>query len=421
MSILDRFTKYIKIDTTSNSNENTIPSSKGQFVLAKILINELKELQLDEVFFDEEHCYIYAKLKGIENLPKIGFVSHLDTSESSSGKNINPKLIHNYDGGNIKLNDDIELNVSIYPDLKNHVGKTLITTDGTTLLGSDDKAGIAEIMDMLEYYSSNNIEHGDIFVCFTPDEEIGKGTKYLNYNIFNPNYAYTVDGSSVGEFSYENFNAASATIEINGISSHVGSAKGKMINSVRIATIINSLLPEEIPENTDGHEGFYHLKDLSGDVLYTKMTYMIRDFDDNNLEKRKVVLKEIVNQLNDKFGNVISLDISDTYKNMFNIIRQDPLFIENTLKAIKKTGIEPIITEIRGGTDGANISRMGIKCPNIGTGGHNFHSIYEYICLEDMEKVSQILVSIVDTFSKVDSKINANEKQSIPVLKKKCN
>ena len=418
MTILDRFIKYIKIDTTSNSNNDNTPSSNGQFVFANILADELNKLQLDEIFMDEEHCYIYARLKGVADLPKIGFVSHLDTSSSASGKNINPKIIYNYDGKNVKLNNNTELDVSVYSDLKNHVGKTLITTDGTTLLGSDDKAGIAEIMNMLEYYSTNDVEHGDIFICFTPDEEIGNGTKYLNYNIFKPDYAYTVDGSSVGEFSYENFNAASATIEINGVSTHAGSAKGKMINSVRIATIINSLLPEEVPENTEGHEGFYHLEEISGDVSYTKMRYIIRDFDENNLEKRKMLLKEIVNQLNSKYGNVISLNVRDSYKNMFNIINQDPLIIENTIKAIKKTGVEPIITEIRGGTDGADISYMGIKCPNIGTGGHNFHSIYEYVCLEDMEKASQILVSIVDTFSKIDSKTKENEKQNTPVLKK---
>ena len=409
MNIIERFFKYVQIDTASDSSKSDTPSTEGQKILAKTLIEELKDLNLDMIHYDQKHCYIYGLLKGKEDLPKIGFIAHMDTSEDACGKNIHPNIIKNYDGGDISLNNDIILSSKVYPDLKNHIGKTLITTDGKTLLGSDDKAGIAEIMNMIEYYTKSNEEHGDIYVCFTPDEEIGLGTLHFDTNYFKPDFAYTVDGSSVGEFSYENFNAASVTININGVSTHTGSAKGIMINAIRIATIINSLLPEEIPENTEKYDGFYHLEEMSGNVSNATMKYLIRDFDKTNFEKRKEVLTAIVKKLNEKYNNCIELNIKDTYQNMLEVINKETLLIKNTLYAISSLGVTPQVIPIRGGTDGTDISFLGIPCPNLGTGGHNFHSIYEYICLEDMEQASEILISIVKQFSKNNIKRKIKE------------
>ena len=404
MNILERFLKYTSIDTTSDSSKLDTPSTNGQIKLAKVLIQELKELNIDMIHYDNEHCYIYGLLKGKSNLPKIGFVSHLDTSEAASGKNIRHNIIHNYDGNDIKLNNDVILSPKIYSDLNNHTGKTLITSDGKTLLGSDDKAGIAEIMNMLQYFTNSSEEHGDILVCFTPDEEIGLGTLHFDKKYFNPDFAYTVDGSNLGEFSYENFNAATAIINVNGVSTHCGSAKGLMINAARIATIINSLLPIEVPENTENYEGFFHLEEISGNVNNATMKYLIRDFDRNNFENRKKILIKIIERLNKEYSNCIELNIKDTYYNMYEIINKETYLIENTLKIISDLGITPEVIPIRGGTDGTEISFGGIPCPNLGTGGHNFHSIYEYICLEDMEKASEILISIVKVFSKNKSK-----------------
>ena len=403
MDLLERFLKYISIDTTSNSSKNKTPSTKGQLQLAKLLVKELKDLNVDELYFDDNNCYVYAKIEGNSELPKIGFISHLDTSEDACGKNIKPKIIYNYKGKDIKLNRNIKLSVKENLDLKNHIGKTLITTDGTTLLGADDKAGIAEIMQMIECLKNINEEHGDIFVCFTPDEEIGLGTLNINYEKFCPDFAYTVDGSTVGELSYENFNAATIKIDIKGVNAHTGTAKGKMINAVNIATIINSLLPNEKPENTEGYEGFFHLKELKGDVSNTHMEYLIRDFDKDNFARRKMIIFEIVKKLNEKYGNCIDLDIKDSYYNMSEIVSKKSDIIVKTKEAIKNAGINPYIKPIRGGTDGANITYDGIVCPNIGTGGHNFHSIYEYITLDDMNKTVEILLSIVKEFS--DKKI----------------
>lgn len=399
MNILERFFKYVSIDTTSDSSKIDTPSTKGQIKLANLLVEELKKLNIDMVYYDKEHCYVYGLLKGNVNLPKIGFISHLDTSEDAIGKNIHPNIIHNYDGNDINLSNDIILSSKVYPDLNNHIGKTLITSNGRTLLGADDKAGIAEIMNMLQYFTTSNEEHGDIFVCFTPDEEIGLGTLHFDKKYFNPNFAYTVDGSSLGEFSYENFNAATATININGVSTHCGTAKGIMINAGRIATIINSLLPNEIPENTENYEGFFHLDEITGNVSNATIKYLIRDFDKNNFEKRKQILITIIEELNQKYNNCIELSINDTYHNMLEVINKETFLIENTLKAISNLEINPEVIPIRGGTDGTEISFEGIPCPNIGTGGHNFHSIYEYICLEDMEKASEVLISIVKQFS----------------------
>lgn len=404
MSILERFLEYVSIDTTSDSSKTDTPSTEGQITLAKLLIKEMEKLNLDKIYYDQQHCYIYGLLKGREELPKIGFVSHLDTSEDAVGKNIKPNIIYNYKGENIILNDNIMISTDDYPDLKNHIGKTLITTDGRTLLGADDKAGIAEIMQMLQYFSHFQDEHGDIFVCFTPDEEIGLGTLHLDKNYFYPDFAYTVDGCGLGEVSYENFNAATAIININGVATHCGNAKEKMINAGRIATLINGMLPEELPETTENYEGFFHLSEINGNVSKANMKYLIRDFSLENFEKRKQLLFSIVSKINQKYNNCVNLDIKDTYHNMFNIINSKPDFIRNTLVSIANVDVTSKIVPIRGGTDGVDISFSGIPCPNLGTGGHNFHSVYEYVCLEDMQKASKILISIVKQFSKNDNK-----------------
>ena len=395
MDILDRFIKYIKIPTNSKSDINKIPSTECQRNLAKNIVLELREMNLDEVYFDETNCYIYAILKGNERLPKIGFISHLDTSEEVSDENVNPKIIKNYDGKDVKLNDDVILKVDEFPDLKNHIGKTLITTDGTTLLGADDKSGIAEIMNMLEYFKNNKIDHGDIYVAFTPDEEVGRGTEKFDLGKFKVDFAYTVDGSSVGEISFENFNAATVKIDIKGISAHLGSAKNTMINSMLIANEIINNVPNERPENTDGRDGFYHLDSITGNCTNTKLQFKIRDFDLNNFKLRKKKFEEIVGNLNSKYNNCIKLVIEDTYYNMKEKITNNIQVVDLATEAMRKIDIEPQVVPIRGGTDGAELTYMGLNCPNLGTGGHNFHSIYEYICLEDMIKSSDILIEIV--------------------------
>ena len=395
MDILDRFIKYIKIPTNSKSDIDKIPSTECQRNLAKNIVLELREMNLDEVYFDETNCYIYAILKGNERLPKIGFISHLDTSEEVSDENVNPKIIKNYDGKDVKLNDDVILKVDEFPDLKNHIGKTLITTDGTTLLGADDKSGIAEIMNMLEYFKNNKIDHGDIYIAFTPDEEVGRGTEKFDLGKFKVDFAYTVDGSSVGEISFENFNAATVKIDIKGISAHLGSAKNTMINSMLIANEIINNVPNERPENTDGRDGFYHLDSITGNCSNTKLQFKIRDFDLSNFNLRKKKFEEIVNNLNIKYNDCIKLVIEDTYYNMKEKIVKNIQVVDIAKEAMKNLNIEPQVLPIRGGTDGAELTYMGLACPNLGTGGHNFHSVYEYICLEDMVKSSEILIEIV--------------------------
>lgn len=400
MKILNKFLEYIAIDTTSNSKSSKRPSSLNQMILAKKIFNDLQKLNIDNIWFDQKNCYVYGMLKGNKNIKSIGFISHLDTSEDEQGKDIKTNIIKKYDGSEIRLNQKKVLSPKDYPDLNNHIGQTLITTRGETLLGSDDKAGIVEIINMIEYYSKNKIEHGDIYICFTPDEEIGCGIDNIDFEKFKPEVAYTVDGSTIGEISYENFNAATANIEIKGIPIHYGSAKGKMINSLLISNKINNMLPNELPENTDEYEGLFHLKTIVGDVSNTKMCYLIRDFTKEGFKKRKEQLNLIISKLNKEYNNCIILEIKDTCYNMKEIIEKNYECIELVFEAMKKSKIEPQVMEIRGGTDGAVISFKGIPCPNIGAGGHNFHSVYEYITVEDMEKVSELLINIVKCYAK---------------------
>ena len=400
MNLLERFLKYVSIDTTSNSEISTMPSTPEQRILASLLYEELKDMKIEDIYYDSSNCYVYAMLDGNVDAASVGFVAHLDTSEYSKGDNIKPNIIRNYDGKDIKLDNGKVIKVEDNPQLKEKIGKTIITTDGTTLLGADDKAGIAEIMSMLEHYNNTNEPHGDIYVCFTPDEEIGKGTERLDYVIFNPEYAYTVDGEYLGEFSYENFNAALVQIDIKGIQTHTGMAKNKMLNAVRLATTINELLPKNYPENTEGHEGFIHLEKIDGNVESCEVTYLIRDFDKKEYEKKKELFREIVRELNKKYPNAVKLRITDQYINMYEKIKDNTKFIDVTKEAIEELGINVLEIPIRGGTDGTDISYNGIPCPNIGTGSHNFHSVYEYVCLEDMEQTKDILINIVKKFAK---------------------
>lgn len=400
MNLLERFLKYVSIDTTSNSEISTMPSTPEQRILASLLYEELKDMKIEDIYYDSSNCYVYAMLDGNVDAASVGFVAHVDTSEYSKGDNIKPNIIRNYDGKDIKLDNGNVIKVEDNPQLKEKIGKTIITTDGTTLLGADDKAGIAEIMSMLEHYNNTNEPHGDIYVCFTPDEEIGKGTERLDYVIFNPEYAYTVDGEYLGEFSYENFNAALVQIDIKGIPTHTGMAKNKMLNAVRLATTINELLPKNYPENTEGHEGFIHLEKIDGNVESCEVTYLIRDFDKKEYEKKKELFREIVRELNKKYPNAVKLRITDQYINMYEKIKDNTKFIDVTKEAIEELGIDVLEIPIRGGTDGTDISYNGIPCPNIGTGSHNFHSVYEYVCLEDMEQTKDILINIVKKFAK---------------------
>ena len=398
MAILDKFLRYISIPTNSDSEIRVTPSTDAQWNLAKLLEQELKSIGIDDVYLDAEHCYVYAYLKGIESAPKIGFISHIDTSEEATDININPQIIENYNGESVNLNEEEILDVNKYPDLKNHTGKTLITTDGNTLLGADDKAGIAEIMTMLENIIKNNIEHGDIYIAFTPDEELGEDTTYFDFSKFKADFAYTVDGSDLGEISYENFNAASVNINIKGIITHLGYAKGTLINSQLIANEIINLIPNEFPETTEGYEGYYHLFSIKGDVSNTKMEFIIRDFERKGFENRKQVFYNIVNKLNEKYNNCITIKISDSYYNMSELISQHMHLIENAKQAMENANVTPFIHEIRGGTTGTRLADKKFPCPNLGTGGHNFHGIYEYICLEDMEKTVEVLQEIVKLY-----------------------
>lgn len=400
-NVAHRFLKYVKYETTSNENSSKCPSTNGQMAFAKDLASELKAIGLTDVSVDE-NGYVMATIPSNvdRKIPVVGFISHMDTSPDMSGKNVNPQIIENYDGKDIILNKDknIVLSPSDFPELKDYIGKTLITTDGTTLLGADDKAGIAEIVTACEYLISHpEIKHGTIKVCFTPDEEIGRGADKFDVKKFGADFAYTIDGGKLGELEYENFNAASAKIIIHGRNVHPGTAKGKMKNSVLIGVELASMLPlEETPENTEGYEGFYHINNFNGNVEETHMYYIIRDFDKENFENRKNYLLNLINKLNEKYGEgTVEIDLKDQYYNMREIIEKDMSIVEIALKAIEKAGVKPDVSPIRGGTDGARLSYMGLSTPNIFTGGHNFHGKYEYIPTFAMEKAVEVILNIV--------------------------
>lgn len=400
-NLIKRFVKYAKVHTTSSEDSETVPSTEIQKNLGKILVEDLKEIGLSDAYMDDKG-YVYATLKSNtdKNLKKIGFIAHMDTSPAASGENVNPQIHRNYDGGDIVVNKEknIVLSPNEFSILSEKVGKTIITSDGTTLLGADDKAGITEIIEALKYIIENpQIEHSDIKVCFTPDEEVGRGAYFFDVEGFNTDFAYTVDGGEIGELEYENFNASSVDVKIIGKSVHPGSAYNVMINAASVATEFNSMVPQnEVPEKTKGYEGFYMLTSISGEVDEAKLSYILRDFDLDGLNQRKAKIEEITKTLQQKYGeDRIIVEIKDSYYNMKEKIEPVMYIIDLAKKAMKDADIEPKIVPIRGGTDGARISYMGIPTPNLFTGGYNFHGYYEYAVAEEMEKAKEVIINIV--------------------------
>ena len=399
--ITDRFLKYVTIDTESDPNNPAFPSTEKQWNLAKVLVEDLKNIGMQDVDLDE-NCYIMATLpSNIEHrVPTIGFVAHIDTSPDFTGKNVKPQIVENYQGNDIILNEEknIILSPDYFEDLLQYKGQTLITTDGTTLLGADDKAGVTEIVTAMEYLIQHpEIKHGKIRICFTPDEEVGKGAHKFDVNKFDAEWAYTMDGSQIGELEYENFNAASAVVTITGKIVHPGYAKGKMINSMQIANEFMSSLPqEEVPEKTTDYEGFFHLHDMNGNVEKTVLEYIIRDHDLDLFEKRKYLMQKIAFDFNEKLEqNLIEVEIKNQYFNMKEKIVPVMHIVDLVEEVMKEIGIAPVIKPIRGGTDGSQLSFKGLPCPNIFAGGHNFHGRFEYVPVESMIKATEVIVGIV--------------------------
>lgn len=401
-SVAERFLKYVKFPTSSNESSPTCPSTKNQLEFAKYLISECQTIGLEEVELDE-NGYVMATLPSNtdKDVKTLGFIAHMDTSPDMSGENIQPKMIKNYNGEDIVLNEEknIILSPKVFPNLKKYTGHTLITTDGNTLLGADDKAGIAEILTAMEYLIAHpEIKHGKIRIAFTPDEEIGRGADLFDVQKFAADFAYTIDGGLLGELQYENFNAAYCKITINGQNVHPGTAKEKMKNAVRIGTELANLFPnEEIPEKTDGYEGFFHLNSFNGNVEKAELTYLIRDFDMTHFKQRKEFIEDTVRMMNERYGQgTIHLDLRDQYYNMKERLESKMDIVNRAFNAMKAVGIEPVVRPIRGGTDGARLSFMGLPCPNLFTGGDNFHGKYEYISVEAMEKAVEVIVKIAE-------------------------
>lgn len=405
MRAYERMLNYVKVWTTSDSSSETVPSTSRQFDLAKLLVEEMKSLGIEDAHVDEK-SYVYGTLpatKGYEDKAKLGFIAHLDTSEDISGQNVNPQIIENYDGKDIVLGDSGRvIRVSDFPHLEKFKGRTLITTDGTTLLGADDKAGIAEIMTAIEIIQKENIPHGKICIGFNPDEEIGTGAHNFDVEKFGADFAYTLDGWLEGQIEYENFNASSAVFEIKGINVHPGSAKNIMVNSQLLAMEINAMLPNETPATTEGYEGFYHLMETTGSVEHSKLTYIVRDHDADKFAARNEFLKNIEKTMNEKYGEgTVTLTIKEQYRNMKEKIEPCMHIIDNAKKAIKAVGLEPTVDAIRGGTDGAQLSFKGLPCPNLGTGGAAYHGACEHISVEGMDKVVDIAVELVKIYAEM--------------------
>ena len=402
--VVERFLRYVSVDTQSMDDQEAYPSTEKQWELARLLKDELLRMGASEVALDE-YSYVTATIPATtdKEVPVLGFIAHMDTSPACSGTDVKPQLHKAYDGGDILLNESsgLSMKVSEFPELKQDTGNDLITTDGTTLLGADDKAGVAEIMAMAEYLLSHpEIPHGTIKIAFTPDEEVGRGTDFFDVESFGADVAYTVDGGELGELEYENFNAASAKVRIHGISIHTGTAKGKMVNALHVGMEFHGMLPVfENPAFTEGYEGFFHLDSMNGGVELADMKYLIRDHDMAKFEQKKETMKEIAAYLNRKYGeDTVELDIRDSYFNMREKIEPHRYLIDIATEAMRDIGVEPIVRPIRGGTDGARLSYKGLPCPNLFTGGHNFHGRFEYISVQAMEKVVELLVRIVEKF-----------------------
>lgn len=400
MRVEERLLKYVSYWTTSDEECRQIPSSERQFELGKVLEQELRDLGLEKVTLTD-HCYVYGLLpatKGYADKPAVGFISHMDTAPDFSGKDVKPQIIPDYDGNDVLLKGSgAYLKVSDFPTLKTLKGRTLITTDGTTLLGADDKAGVSEIMTAVEQIITEKIPHGDIWIGFTPDEEVGSGADLFDLDYFKARFAYTVDGDYEGEVAYENFNAASASFEINGVNVHPGEAKDIMINAALVGCEIASLLPEnETPAHTEGREGFYHLTDFSGDIAHAKVNYIVRDHDKATFEKRLDTLRGIEQKMNGKYhADTVKLNIHHSYSNMLEVIEKNEYVVAIAKKAIKNVGLEPVSRPVRGGTDGARLSFMGLPCPNLGTGGYGFHGPFEHISVEGMDTAVSVIKEIV--------------------------
>ncbi|SIS88500.1 tripeptide aminopeptidase [Zobellia uliginosa] len=403
--IIDRFLKYVKIDTQSDPKSKTTPSTEKQWHLADLLVEELLEIGMEEVSIDN-NAYITATLPSNLNIevPTIGFISHFDTSPDFTATNVNPQIIENYDGKDIVLNphENIILSPDYFEDLLQYKGQTLITTDGTTLLGADDKAGITEIITAMEYLINHpEIKHGKIRVGFTPDEEIGRGAHHFDVEKFDADWAYTMDGSQIGELEFENFNAASAKVVIKGKSVHPGYAKNKMVNAISIASeFLEILPPEETPQNTEGREGFFHVHHIQGSIEHAEFELIVRDHDKDHFEKRKQLLRNITDKLNSIHGNCITLELKDQYFNMREKVEPVYHIVEIAKEAMEAMRVTPIIKPIRGGTDGSQLSYMGLPCPNIFAGGHNFHGKYEYIPVESMIKATEVIIKICELVAK---------------------
>ena len=408
-SVVDKFLRYVKIDTQSWSPSDTFPSTEKQKDLGRLLAKELQEMGASDVKFDEQFGYVYATipstLKEGKAAPVLGFISHMDTAMAVSGKDVKPRIVESYPGGDIVLNEalSVVLREEENPELAGYVGKSLIVTDGTTLLGADDKAGVAEIMTMAEYLLAHpEIEHGTIRIGFTPDEEVGGGVDHFDVEGFGADYAYTVDGGELGELEYENFNAADVVLRVNGYSVHPGSAKGKMKNAILLAQEFQAMLPvHEAPEATEGYEGFYHPGTIQGNAEHVDVDYIIRDHDREKFEEKKAFFLKTAEFLNGKYGvDTFVVEMEDSYYNMKEkIMPENAHLINNAAKAMEMADVKPLISPIRGGTDGARLSFMGLPCPNLCTGGLNFHGKYEYICIESMEKVVQILLNIISLYA----------------------
>lgn len=404
MTVIERFLKYVTIDTQSVEEATCFPSSEKQKNLGNLLVEELKQIGAQNPRMDE-FGYVYATIPATTNskAPVLGFLSHMDTSPAISGANVKARIVKNYDGGEIVLNEKehIVMNPEMFPSLLGQIGQDLIVTDGTTLLGADDKAGVAEIMTMAEYLLSNpSIPHGTIQIAFTPDEEVGAGVDHFDVKGFGAEYAYTVDGGGLGEIEYENFNAASGRIKVHGCSIHPGSAKGKMINALLVGMEFQSMLPTFAnPAFTEGYEGFFHLDRMSGGVEEAELCYIIRDHDKQKFEEKKKCFEKTAAFLNDKYGDgTIECIVKDSYYNMKEKVEPYPFLIDNVKKAMNELDIVPIISPIRGGTDGARLSFMGLPCPNLCTGGHNYHGKYEYASVQAMEKIVELLLKIIHVY-----------------------
>ena len=400
--VTDRFLRYVQIDTQSDEEGTGTPTTEKQHELARLLVEELTKMGAEEITYDKEHCYVYASIpatEGMEKKPVMGFISHMDTSPAVSGANVRPRIITAYDGEDIVLNSGlgIVMKTADFPELKEYQGKSLIVTDGTTLLGADDKAGVAEIMTMAEYLLSHrDVPHGKLRIGFTPDEEVGAGADHFDVELFSADCAYTMDGGKLGELEYENFNAAGARVTFHGRSVHPGDAKNKMKNALLTAMEFQGMLPvSENPMYTEKYEGFYHLDALNGDIERAVADYIIRDHSREKFEQKKALFEKAGAFLNEKYGEgTVEIELKDSYYNMKEIIEDHMELIDHAMEAMREAGVEPVVVPIRGGTDGARLSYMGLPCPNLCTGGHNFHGRFEYICIESMEAVVRILLNL---------------------------